>query len=160
MLGNHRTPHFSWSMLLSLKGKAQLRSRSAATKLAGPKTTAVLQQPRTPWLRLAQRTRAAALALLFLSRLSRQLLLLNLPPSLDTSGWLIITQQLQLSNTRLIVALEQLRKENIYPTVATHKWLYTVLVKTARYFNRNKAVPFERSSWLLLEELYLCYKPV
>lgn len=57
-------------------------------------------------------------------------------------------------------AAEKKKKENIYPTIATHKWLYTVLVQTLRYLNRNQLFPLSRSNWILLEDLHLYYKPV
>lgn len=82
---NHRTLHLSWSMLPNLECKVQLRARYAAMKLAGPKRIAVLGQSRIPWHRLAQMTQAAALTLFFLSWLLLQLLLLNMPLSLDRS---------------------------------------------------------------------------
>lgn len=38
---NHRTLYLSWNILPNLKGKAQLKSRYAAIKLAGSKTIVV-----------------------------------------------------------------------------------------------------------------------
>lgn len=52
------------------------------------------------------------------------------------------------------------RKKKIYTLPQPHKWLYTVLVKTPRHLNRNQVFPLRSSNWILLDDLYLYYKPV